>query len=31
MNTIVIILTLQGIVYACHAYQVLTITGAPCC
>lgn len=31
MTAIVIVLTLQAIVYACHAYQVLTIAGAPCC
>ena len=28
MSALVIILTLQGIIYACHAYQVLTIAGA---
>ena len=27
MTAIVIVLTLQSIIYACHAYQVLTITG----
>lgn len=27
MTAIVIVLTLQAIVYACHAYQVLTIAG----
>jgi len=28
MTALVIILTLQGVIYACHAYQVLTIAGA---
>ena len=28
MTALVIILTLQGVIYACHAYQVLTLTGA---
>lgn len=28
MTAIVIVLTLQAIIYACHAYQILTITGA---
>ena len=28
MTAIVIVLTLQAIVYACHAYQVLTLVGA---
>lgn len=28
MTAIVIVLTVQAIVYACHAYQVLTLTGA---
>ena len=27
MTALVIVLTLQAVVYACHAYQVLTITG----
>jgi hypothetical protein len=27
MTALVIVLTLQAIVYACHAYQVLTIAG----
>ena len=31
MTAIVIVLTLQAIVYACHAHQVLALTGAPCC
>lgn len=28
MTALILILTLQGIVYACHAYQLLTLTGA---
>ena len=27
MTAIAIVLTLQAIIYACHAYQVLTIAG----
>jgi hypothetical protein len=28
VTAIVIVLTLQAIIYACHAYQVLTLAGA---
>jgi hypothetical protein len=31
MTALVIILTLNAIVYACNAYQVMSIAATPCC